>query len=120
MLVKGTDTCIVRDSALFDCNGGYGFVFLRRTGKPVSSLSGITEAADDIRLFPNPASTAVTIAGGRDKITQVQVIDIAGKVLATYNYKAAENVTISLQQLPPGNYMIKINGKVTKTVSKAE
>ena len=120
MLVKGTDTCIVRDSALFDCNGGYGFVFLQKAGNPGNTLSGITEAPDDIQLFPNPTSTTVTIAAGGDKITQVQVMDITGKQLATYSYASATKVTVSLQQLPPGSYTLRINGKVTKKVSKTE
>jgi hypothetical protein len=74
-----------------------------------------------ISIFPNPTNDAVTVAssgGDGAGIDNIQVIDVNGKKVGNYSYMHTKTTTISLKQLPPGTYMLRVNNKISKVVTK--
>jgi len=69
----------------------------------------------DIAVFPNPASTTLTILAGSglspagNKISQVAISNLLGQTVFTRNYNSDE-VEVDVADLPTGLYMLKING----------
>ncbi len=64
--------------------------------------------APSIVLFPNPAQRQVQIrVSDGQPLTQVQVYDIAGRLVATKNVNNENEITLSLQNYSPGTYFIR-------------
>ncbi|RYE90697.1 MAG: T9SS type A sorting domain-containing protein [Cytophagaceae bacterium] len=72
------------------------------TFSPVVTL-GATEAATTLALYPNPAHSQLTIAAAAGQ--QVQIIDLAGRVLQTTTLPASGNLSVEL--LPAGTYLLR-------------
>lgn len=73
---------------------------------------GLEEGATDgftFRVFPNPASDVITINSIPQEATQLQVIDLQGKVLISDSISGAEQQTIDVSSLSPGSYMVQIS-----------
>jgi hypothetical protein len=66
-----------------------------------------------VRLFPNPASTAVQIETiGMDRRLTVNITDALGKLMSTqevHRKNVYESFTIDVQLLPKGLYFVNIN-----------
>jgi hypothetical protein len=76
--------------------------------------------ASDIAIYPNPTDNVVTVSSSKQPITTLQIVDVNGKIVADYSYTNSKKETVSLSKLTPGVYMIKVNGSVTKIVSKVQ
>ena len=71
-----------------------------------------------INIYPNPASSVVTIGTGGLSFDQVQLVDIQGRVMATYR-AVADGKTININELQNGVYLLQGNnesGSFTKKV----
>ena len=68
-----------------------------------------------INLYPNPAgSQAFLFCDAQIDLRNVQIIDFSGRVISTHN--ATGSVTkLSLEELSPGMYCVRLNGKDGKT-----
>ncbi len=87
------------------------------------SVSEISSQLDDVlRVYPNPASTQVTIEINvtNESLIQLRLIDMTGKEISSKNYgtvSVASTVTINTSDLDAGVYLVEltVNGeKVTK------
>ncbi len=68
-------------------------------------------SASYIQLYPNPTTDYLSISFGAGTFTQLQVIDLQGKVLQQYQLNAQENNKhLSLGNYPAGIYIIKLHG----------
>lgn len=77
--------------------------------------TGIRERSTDAyRLWPNPTTGVVHIAGHRT--TSIQVIDAMGRTVRRANTTATETTDLSLTDLPSGAYTILINGATEPAV----
>lgn len=72
------------------------------TFSPVVTL-GATGAAATLALYPNPAHSQLTIAAAAGQ--QVQIIDLAGRVLQTTTLPASGNLNV--ESLPAGTYLLR-------------
>lgn len=63
-------------------------------------------ASTSVSLFPNPASTYVTITGVEN--ARVQLFDLSGKLLATID-NAADNQQLDVSPLTSGLYIVRIS-----------
>jgi hypothetical protein len=75
------------------------------------SLLGTDEVwAENITLYPNPASETATLElGASNAAVKVEVTDLAGRTVAVYNAGATENqLNINVAHLAKGAYLIKI------------
>jgi hypothetical protein len=76
----------------------------------VSSATGINSASATslaVRLFPNPASSIVTIETGGNNIDHIELINLVGKVVYSADPKSAK-VDISINGLADGLYFVQL------------
>jgi acetyl esterase/lipase len=95
----GTSSLLSRD--VFNIN-------LTRTDKGL----GFNEIAiaNSISLFPNPAKENVTVSmdKGQAVISQVNVLDITGKVVLTQNAVSAHQVVLNTENFTKGIYLVNV------------
>ena len=112
-----------------------GFFFVRWNDNVTDSVRTVTVTADitytayfeahggiddvygsRIALFPNPASTTVTLTGIEGQAT-VTVVDIDGRVSGEWRTANGE-LTIDVSSLAQGTYFVRIVGEQTNAVRK--
>ncbi|MBZ9777421.1 T9SS type A sorting domain-containing protein [Psychroflexus sp. CAK8W] len=59
----------------------------------------------DIKLYPNPASGSITIAGSNFRLEKVTIYDMSGRLVTT-----SKEVTIDVSDLSTGIYFAKVDG----------
>jgi len=79
-------------------------------------VSTHTAVLADFEIFPNPASSAVTIKG--EGLSQVMVFDQQGRPIRRQNLHGQEEETLQLGHLPAGNYILQVLGNDGKMVAK--
>ncbi len=93
------------------------------------SFSGIitgvenTEITGTFRIFPNPANHEIQIdlSGLKSAAQQFEITDLTGRVIVTKQSNGSLLQTISISELPAGNYLLRITsakGIVTQKISK--
>ncbi|WP_278380264.1 alkaline phosphatase family protein [Chryseobacterium arthrosphaerae] len=85
----------------------------------------IKTAADDLKIFPNPASATITFQyKSEDKSIKADVIDAKGVLISTHHLKSSNGYydeKLNIESLAAGMYFLKINGtqkSLTKTFIK--
>ncbi len=76
-----------------------------------------TEKENAVAVYPNPANTTLNISTNISDSYAVNLIDISGKVISTYNLNGLRN-TLDISFLSAGNYTVQIcglNGNVIST-----
>ena len=77
-----------------------------------------TEDVGSVRLLPNPARTRVTVEAA-DAIKDVQVADMAGRVLISKRFHGDERaVTLNVASLPQGSYVVRVKTEQKETTQK--
>ena len=64
--------------------------------------------ATDFSIYPNPASDIININLGNLQIKQVQITDINGRVVKTFETEITSEAQINIQNLNSGLYMMSI------------
>ena len=64
--------------------------------------------ASDIKLYPNPASTSLTIESSANLIQSITVFDATGKQVYQSENLKAQNQSVPVNNLPSGIYIVKI------------
>jgi hypothetical protein len=66
--------------------------------------------ANSISLYPNPAKENVTVSmdKGQAVISQVNVLDITGKVVLTQNAVSAHQVVLNTENFTKGIYLVNV------------
>ena len=93
------------------------------------SFSGVvlgvenTEITGTFNVFPNPSNDLIKIdlSGLKSTAEQFEVLDIAGRVVATQKSNGALLQTISVSEITAGSYVLKIHtakGIVTRKITK--
>ncbi len=74
-------------------------------------------ANNAVKIYPNPVRDKVNIFLGNDfrDVRKVEVINLAGSVVAQQTAIPASTITIPLQRVQPGTYFIRITGKTVQT-----
>ncbi len=76
---------------------------------PYFSISEVNELAN-LNMYPNPASTQVTISGYSDDI-QVAVYDLKGTLVKTAKASRNTELTLDIANVKPGLYLVRVSGK---------
>lgn len=73
------------------------------------SLVGIDEESSiqQMEVYPNPTSGLVYVES-KELLSEVQVVDITGKVVHSENVKRSTTIQLNLQDLIPGVYLLKV------------
>jgi len=66
----------------------------------------------EVTVFPNPASDEVTISAS-GIISNVSISNLVGQNIYNQNYNS-EKVVVSISDLPPGIYFVKVNDTIVK------
>lgn len=73
----------------------------------------------EISVYPNPVTDIINVKGNHiDKISKVQIFDIAGKLIAEYDKPFSYQNTLDLSKLSPGIYVIKLDNISQKIIKK--
>ena len=81
--------------------------------------TGINELTleHNLKIYPNPTSTKVTIETNLDENFNISLLDISGKTI--YNNTSKSNyLTLDVSNYPKGLYLIKIESKKAVYTSK--
>ena len=87
------------------------------------SIDYVTGVADistssNIVLYPNPASNFVVVKSEKITIENIQILDIAGKIVIYSSAKPAKNIRIDISNLKAGVYFINIGTEKSRIVKK--
>ncbi|WP_109830040.1 putative Ig domain-containing protein [Reichenbachiella versicolor] len=72
----------------------------------VSSVDG--EILEDVTLFPNPATSEITLSSESSVFDSYEISDLSGGLVQTGNMLAQKSISIA--DLPTGVYMLKVSG----------
>jgi Secretion system C-terminal sorting domain/HYR domain len=72
--------------------------------------------AQGLSIFPNPASTSLTISSKTVNIETIQLLDISGKQLLAMNNINQKEVTLNVSSLAQGIYFMRLNNQITKKI----
>ena len=71
-------------------------------------------AAEDITLWPNPASDWLRIGWGREPLSNVVVMDALGKRVVEHQVLGSNEIVLSVHDLPKGLYHLLFEGNGVK------
>jgi hypothetical protein len=107
------DTCRITRRLDLSCDGA-------GAGGRQSPQEKPQGTGESIKIFPNPTSNTVTISSSSFDINTIQVIDVNGRKVGDYSYSNKRTMSISLEKLPPGAYLFRVNDTTTKVVTKTK
>lgn len=76
----------------------------------------IEELSASFKLYPNPASTEITITSQHNGEADVKIYDMTGRCVKEVYISNINNATINISDIEKGIYFINVNGKVEKLV----
>lgn len=95
-------------SSGFDLDG-VGVINWKYTEPVVDPVSLNVVAQNEVRIYPNPATSQVQVSLSSEGQHQVNIYDMAGRLVAQHTCFGT-STTISLQDLNRGIYMVSVDG----------
>ncbi|MDL2315402.1 T9SS type A sorting domain-containing protein, partial [Bacteroidales bacterium OttesenSCG-928-C19] len=120
-LEVGENPCMIvvtaEDSTIIKA---YAVVVTRANNVGIDELRAENE---ELRIYPNPTSGKVQVASSKVQVRKVEVYDINGKKLSTFNCRLLSGVEASTQEIDlsgfaNGVYILRVNDKTTVKVIK--
>ena len=108
------DTCRYAMHVGITCPGGIG----RKPGHASGTDANGNTVGQGIDIFPNPTEDAVTVQANGMEIATIQVINVNGQKVGDYTYSQTTSAVITLDKLPAGTYLFRINDTISKIVTK--
>jgi hypothetical protein len=104
-------------------NGGQGDGYIAKRDNLPVGVNETSNLTNNISLFPNPATSELTIQNAEFRIEKIEIRDVLGeKVFSQPLTSDTKQVTISVADFSPGIYFITITdqagNKVTKKIVK--
>ena len=84
---------------------------------PPNSVTNTTTPLKNISIYPNPATSQLTIQSTNEPITSLTISNLLGQVVYSQSYNA-EQVKVDVAALQNGVYFIKINGSEVRKFMK--
>lgn len=73
-----------------------------------------------VKVFPNPAKENITFSGLNKNAKEIQVTDVSGRLLSTYNVNKISEIDINTNVFADGVYLYKVLDASGKTLSKGK
>ena len=89
---------------------------LQKAGQGTTSIAERDNS--DIRVYPNPTNGELRIESVNTKIDNVEVYDIAGKLVQTHRLNSTTNAILDVSKLSTGTYFLTIYSEGQKTTKK--
>ncbi len=79
---------------------------------------------NQVKIYPNPARSKITVESGQFEIKSVEIFDLSGRKMISGNDINLNHISIDIQHLLPGIYIVKLNrsngGSIVKKFSKLQ
>ncbi len=76
-------------------------------------VANVSLTDHEVKVYPNPTKDIINVAFAAGLYNQIQLIDINGKILKQISLNSSiTQTTISLNNLPSGTYLLKLNGNI--------
>lgn len=69
-------------------------------------------------MYPNPATTSITITSKESAIRTISITDVLGKLVHTEAHQAVETIQMDISSLSQGMYFVTINDVVSEKIIK--
>jgi len=84
----------------------------------LSTSNSVSAIKDEVKIYPNPVSEEIFVSGKIDNIKNAQVLDYSGKVIYSESLPFKNKKNISVQSLPTGSYLLKLDNKTYQFIKK--
>ncbi|MDR6922521.1 endonuclease [Chryseobacterium sp. 2987] len=82
------------------------------------SVTDLMTDTKEFKIYPNPVSENLFVAGETEKVKTAQIIDLSGKVIYTEKEPFRSKKNISVQNLSAGSYFLKLDDKAYQFIKK--
>ncbi|MEL6811218.1 MAG: choice-of-anchor B family protein [Bacteroidota bacterium] len=89
--------------------GDEGFFLVK---SPILDVEEI--AVGEFAIFPNPATTKLTVSSKDEAITQVEIFNVLGQQVMNMTFANNFSQTLDISNLNSGLYLVKVNNSTTK------
>ncbi len=90
---------------------------ISKADKPISQASdNAPTATSNVKIYPNPSNNELIVSSG-NKIENITIFNTKGAEVFNKSYHS-EKVSIDMDDLPAGMYLIKVNGEYAGKVVK--
>lgn len=109
---------VTQPVSLFNMNewDSYAINYCQNSG--TLSAGDVALLGNEFRLHPNPVHDIVFITGKVDKVPSAQILDFSGKLIYYEILPFKNKKYISVQGLPAGTYLLKLNDKTYRFIKK--
>jgi hypothetical protein len=103
------------DNPVFSSTNG-GFI-LNVQDTTTLSVNDVTDEANQIRMFPNPAKDQLNISAPTN-LEHIAMYDMAGKLIFKNDNLTSNSQVLQLEEIASGLYMVQIKTSTTTTLKK--
>lgn len=109
---------VTQPVSLFNINewDAYAINYCQNSG--TLSANDVALSGNEFRLHPNPVHDTVFITGNVDDVPSAQILDFSGKLIYHEILPFKNKKYISVQGLPAGTYLLKLNDKTYRFIKK--
>lgn len=109
---------LIAGDNLVDLNTSAGNAQIKYDGL-LSSVTNNGSLNDNISVYPNPANDKVYVNAADQIISNVQIIDLAGRLLVDFIPASTDKmIQVDIHTVPSGSYLVKITSDKGVSVSK--
>ncbi len=84
----------------------------------VCNTTGLGELVQDFKVYPNPTSDVIHLPLHNWNTAQVNLLDITGRLVYQKDLMGGDERTLYLDNLAPGTYLLELNSKEKRAVTK--
>ncbi len=95
-----------------------GGVDLFRVTDGSTSTSTFSPNVENLSLFPNPVEDILSVQDWKADATVLKILDMEGRVLRSQNIQGMSRADVSVQDLPSGVYIVRLDGGSKVAVGK--
>ncbi|MBN2774422.1 MAG: T9SS type A sorting domain-containing protein, partial [Prolixibacteraceae bacterium] len=103
------------DNYLVAATHGRGFY---STTWDISTKAVINKEGFTVKLFPNPVNDILTVKSENSEISEIRIFNLIGQLLKSETGFADQTVSLSLVDLSPGEYLVRVTFREGKTVTE--
>ncbi|MFP4555517.1 MAG: S8 family serine peptidase [Bacteroidales bacterium] len=74
-----------------------------------TNATSVSVMNNKLRLYPNPASTNLSVESSAKSISHIEVLSLTGSMLASHADPEKNRIKFNIEHLPAGIYILKVN-----------
>ncbi|KMQ68339.1 endonuclease I [Chryseobacterium sp. FH2] len=84
----------------------------------LSASDALYTKNEEFKIYPNPVNETIFVNGKVENVKNAQILDFSGKVIQIENLPFKNKKNISVQNLTPGSYLLKLDDKAYQFIKK--